>query len=198
MEGDINMPRKNRVWYPGAIYHIVSRGNRQGHLFRDNRDYTFYLEILKKIKEECNYSLLSYCLMTNHIHLQIKTEKDPIWKIMHRINLFYARYFNYKYDLKGHVFQGRYHSKVIEDDFYNIGVSRYIHLNPVEASIVENADEYNRSSYPIYLAQKDSELVETDHILNFFENNCNLYKKFVESNEINKELDKEIKLEIDL
>lgn len=192
------MPREKRVWYPGAIYHIVSRGNRQGHLFRDQLDFKFYLDVLRKIKDKCGFSLLAYCLMSNHIHLQIQTEDVEIWKLMHQINLFYAKYFNYKYDLVGHVFQGRYFSKLIEDDFYNLGVNRYIHLNPVEASIVEKPEEYNRSSYQIYLGLKENDLINDSLILASFSNDRELYKRFIESEEINKELDQEIKKECEL
>ena len=192
------MPRKKRVWYPGAVYHIVSRGNRKNHLFRDNLDYDFYLDILRKIKEKCGFSLFSYCLMTNHVHLQIKTEEAEIWKLMHQINLFYAKYFNHKYDLVGHVFQGRYFSKLIEDEFYNLGISRYIHLNPVEASIVIKAEAYNRSSYPAYLGLREDSLVNTGPILASFSDDRMLYKKFVESEEINKELDQKIKDQCEL
>jgi REP element-mobilizing transposase RayT len=184
------MPRNKRVWYPRAVYHIVSRGNRKSHLFRDQRDYEFYLDILRKIKAKCGFSLLSYCLMTNHIHLQIQTEEVEIWKLMHQIN--------FKYDLNGHVFQGRYFSKLIEDEFYNLGVSRYIHLNPVEASIVIKAEAYNRSSYPSYLGLREDELVNEKSILSSFSNDRVLYRKFVESEEINKELDQKIKNECEL
>mgnify|MGYP000181984081 FL=1 len=136
--------------------------------------------------------------MTNHIHLQIKTEEVEIWSLMHQINLFYAKYFNHKYDLVGHVFQGRYYSKLIEDEFYNLGVSRYIHLNPVEASIVIKAEAYNRSSYPAYLGIREDDLVNESPILSSFSNDRSLYRKFVESEEINKELDQTIKDECEL
>lgn len=190
--------REKRVWYPGAAYHIVSRGNRQDHLFRDQRDFDYYLDILQQVKDKCGFSLLAYCLMTNHIHLQLQTEEVEIWTLMHQINLFYAKYFNYKYDLIGHLFQGRYFSKIIEDASYNLGVSRYIHLNPVEASVVKKAEAYQRSSYPVYLGQKNSELVDQNIILSHFENNKELYRKFVESEEINQKLDQEIKAECEL
>lgn len=192
------MVRKKRVWYPGAVYHIVSRANRKDHLFRDRSDYKFYLNILRKVKDKCGFSLLAYCLMTNHIHLQIKTEEIEIWQIMHRINLFYAKYFNYKYDLMGHLFQGRYFSKLIEDNLYNLGVHRYIHLNPVAASIVSRAELYKQSSYPAYLDLKKDNLIDQNIILSYFDNNKTLYKKFIESKEINKKLDQEISDECEL
>ena len=192
------MPREKRVWYPGAKYHIVSRGNRKSQLFRDQLDFEFYLDVLRKIKAKCGFTLLSYCLMSNHVHLQIKTEEVEIWRLMHQINLFYAKYFNYKYDLIGHVFQGRYFSKMIEDEFYNLGVNRYIHLNPVKASAVRKPESYNRSSYQIYLGLREDELVNKSLILSSFSNDKSLYRKFIESEEINKELDQEIKDECEL
>lgn len=192
------MSREKRVWYPGAIYHIVSRGNRQDQLFRDRLDFEFYMDVLRKIKEKCGFSLLTYCLMSNHIHLQIKTEDVEIWRLMHQINLFYAKYFNFKYNLSGHVFQGRYFSKLIEDEFYNLGVSRYIHLNPVEASIVTKPEAYSRSSYQVYLGLKENDLINEKLILASFSDDRDLYRKFVESEEINKELDQEIKSESEL
>lgn len=192
------MPRDKRRWYPGAVYHIVSRGNRKGHLFRDQLDFDFYLDILRKAKAKYEFDLLSYCLMTNHIHLHLKTGEVKIGKLMHYINLFYAKYFNYKYDLIGHVFQGRYFSKLIEDDFYNLGVNRYIHLNPVEAAIVKNPEEYNRSSYQIYLGLRENDLINDSLILASFSDDRELYKRFIDSDEINKELDQEIKDECEL
>lgn len=192
------MGRKKRIWYPGAVYHIVSRGNRKCELFRDKRDYNYYLGILKKVKEKCDFSLLAYCLMTNHIHLQIKTKEVEIWKLMQQINLFYAKYFNFKYNLIGHLFQGRYFSKIIEDNLYNLGVNRYIHLNPVAASIVTKAELYRQSSYSVYLGLKNDKLIDQDIILSYFENNIKLYKKFIESDEINKKLDQEIRNECEL
>lgn len=191
------MARRKRIWYPGATYHIVSRGNRKCHLFQDRRDYKFYFDILRKVKDKCGFSILSYCLMTNHIHLQLKTEEVEIWKIMHQINLFYAKYFNYKYNLAGHLFQGRYFSKIIEDNLYNLSVSRYIHLNPVAASIVNKAELYSKSSYNVYLGIENSDLVDENIILSYFDNQRELYKKYVEL-EINKNLDQEIKSECEL
>ncbi|ADO78019.1 hypothetical protein Hprae_1894 [Halanaerobium praevalens DSM 2228] len=194
----MNMARKKRVWYPGAAYHVVSRANRKGHLFRDKRDYKFYLDILRKTKAKYDFSLLAYCLMTNHVHLQIRTKEVEIWRLMHQINLFYAKYFNYKYDLVGHLFQGRYFSKIIKDKLYNLAVNRYIHLNPVVASIVNKPELYSKSSYNIYLAQKNDDLVDTSEILSYFEQNRTIYKKFTETEEINKKLDQEIKAECEL
>lgn len=178
------MPKKKRIWYPGAIYHIMSRGNQKQELFRNKIDYHYYLNILKLVKKDYPYSLSSYCLMKNHIHLQIKTKGIEIWKIMRQINLYYAKYFNKKYNLVGHVFQGRYKSKLIVDVAYDIGLSRYIHLNPVTAKIVSKPENYNWSSYKIYLGEKKNNLVDVDNILSYYtlKDPVSRYKKYCESN----------------
>lgn len=180
------MPKKKRVWFPGAIYHIMTRGNRKSELFRAKSDYRYYLSILKLVKEAYPFSLTSYCLMKNHVHLQLKTKEIEIWKIMRQINLYYAKYFNKKYNLVGHVFQGRYKSKLITDAAYDIGLSRYIHLNPVEAKLVSKPEDYIWSSYNAYLKQKNEKnyLVDINNIFSYYyiEDPGLRYKKYCEAN----------------
>jgi len=188
------MSKSKREWYPGATYHIVSRGNRRSDIFKDQEDYNVYLTIIKQAQEKHDFVLFVYCLMTNHIHLQFKTGQTEVWKIMRTINLLYAKYFNNKYNFVGHLFQGRYKSKVIEDDAYNLATSRYIHLNPVKADMVKKPLEYKWSSYDIYMGKRKSNLIDDKKILSYFKDNCReLYKKYVESKLINKKVDKNIK-----
>lgn len=187
------MAKKKRIWYPGAIYHITNRGNRRSDIFRDEEDYLVYLTILEQTMEKYPYIIYSYCLMTNHIHLQIETKDIEIWYIMRNINLLYTKYFNNKYNLIGHLFQGRYKSEIIENDAYNLQTSRYIHLNPVKAAMVETPIEYKWSSYNIYMGNKKSKIVNEEKILAYFKNNSRaLYKEYVESKLINQEIDREI------
>jgi len=176
------MPRKKRIWYPGAIYHIVCRGNRRGEIFREYDDYFAYLSILDEIQQKHGFILYSYCLMTNHMHLQMETEDVDIGNIMRSINLFYTKYFNNKYNLVGHLFQGRYRSELIDNDGYNLQTSRYIHLNPVKAKMVNGPSEYIWSSYDIYLGKRKSNLINEDKILKYFINSDRLlYQEYVES-----------------
>ncbi len=130
------MPRKRRVWFPGAIYHITARGNRRDAIFRDVIDYRMYLKLLRNVRNRYPFILHSYCLMQNHLHLQLETIDHPTHFIIRDLHTEYAIYFNRKYDLIGHVFQGRYGAKLILDDDYFLTVSKYIHLNPVKANIV--------------------------------------------------------------
>lgn len=175
------MPRKPRVWYPGAIYHIMCRGNHRHVIFRDDEDRQVYLTKLLEAKEMHKYNLLSYCLMTNHVHLQIETSHVAIGEIMKRINMMYVIYFNKKYNFVGHLFQGRYRSELIETDAYNLEISKYIHLNPVKANMVQFPLEYAWSSYQDYLGERKDKLVSTEKILSYFKGNDPLqYQKYVE------------------
>ncbi len=193
------MPKKKRIWYPGAIYHIMSRGNRRSDLFKDREDYEVYLTILKETMEKYPYIIYSYCLMTNHIHIQLETKDIEIWKIMRYINLSYSRYFNNKYNFIGHLFQGRYKAEIIENDAYNLQTSRYIHLNPVKASMVKRPIAYEWSSYSVYMGVKNSEIVTEEKILAYFKNNSRkLYKEYVESKLINKEIDNYIEKKMEV
>ncbi|HHY04161.1 MAG TPA: transposase [Thermoanaerobacterales bacterium] len=187
------MPRKKRVWYPGAVYHIMTRGNRRSDVFKDEEDYQVYLTVLRQTMEKYTYILYTYCLMTNHIHLQIETKDIEIWKIMGYINSNYTKYFNNKYNVVGHLFQGRYRAELIESDAYNLQTSRYIHLNPVKASMVDVPLEYKWSSYGVYMGQAKSEIVTDEKLLSYFKDNSRqLYKNYVESKLINQEIDREI------
>jgi REP element-mobilizing transposase RayT len=173
------MVRKKRVWYPGAKYHITCRGNKKKNIFLDRLDYQIYLNILKEVYEKYSFSLSSYCLMPNHVHLQLKTKDIEIWKIMQGINWRYARYFNERYKTVGHVFQGRYGSKIIENNYYNLIVNRYIHLNPVKDKLVLSPKDYHWSSYRVYLGEERSELISEEEILNYFGGERSLYNKFI-------------------
>ena len=104
------MPRKPRVWYPGAVYHITSRGNRRSDIFLDDQDRLRYLRFLEQTKQLYFFELHSYCLMTNHVHLLLETKKHSISPIMQKLNSRYAMSFNKRYNREGHLFQGRYHS----------------------------------------------------------------------------------------
>ena len=109
------------------------------------------------------------------------------------INSNYTKYFNNKYNVVGHLFQGRYRAELIESDAYNLQTSRYIHLNPVKASMVDVPLEYKWSSYGVYMGQAKSEIVTDEKLLSYFKDNSRqLYKNYVESKLINQEIDREI------
>ncbi|MBY0097314.1 transposase [Mesobacillus maritimus] len=175
------MSRKHRIWYPGAKYHITSRGNRRAAIFYDDFDHQAYLEILEEVRNYFPFQLHSYCLMTNHLHLQIETIHHHPKEIMKMLNSQYAMHFNKRHHLVGHVFQGRYGAEIIETAEYFLEVSRYIHLNPVEANMVKNPHDYTWSSYSAYISNDLNPHITTSKILSHFpEPQKESYRKYVE------------------
>ena len=179
----ITLVSKIRVWCPGATYHITARGNRKEDIFKSREDRLMYLSIiedtLKRYKN--SYEIMCYCLMTNHIHLLIKTlDLHPSY-FMGRTNSLYAKYFNNKYEYVGHLFQGRYHSELITNITQLLVTSQYIHLNPVRANIVSKPEEYEWSSYKMYIGWQKEKLVVTKEILSFFKDRSRIsYREYVE------------------
>lgn len=184
------MSRPKREWYPGATYHVMSRGNRRTVLYKDASDYMRFIECIVRARELYPFKLHSLCLMTNHFHMAIETQNIELWKIMQRILHPYSMDFNHKYNFTGHLFESRYTSCLVEDERYFLEVSRYIHLNPVKARMVHEPLDYEYSSYGKFVsngsAKKKStklieELVETDRVLGVFHNNSSeQYRMFVE------------------
>lgn len=142
------MPTGPRVLMDNVCYHIITRGNQKQRIFRENSDYGECLDRLRKYKKRYNFSLYAYCLMPNHIHLlgeiQITYELAPLMSSLLRS---YTAYFNNKYDKVGHLWQGRFKSKVILKDRYLIDCINYIEANPVRTDISSTLDEYSWSSY---------------------------------------------------
>ncbi|MDC3418653.1 transposase [Aquibacillus salsiterrae] len=130
------MPRKKRIWFPGARFHITSRGIRRTSLFHDDEDRLTYLRFLVDTQQIKPFLLNTYCLMTNHVHLQIQFSSHPPSVILHNLHLNYAKYFNQKYHYTGHVFESRYGSELLSTIEYELEVNKYIHLNPIRANMV--------------------------------------------------------------
>ncbi|SFD40838.1 REP element-mobilizing transposase RayT [Bacillus sp. OV194] len=180
------MPRKQRTWFPGAIYHITCRGNRKTPIFHEREDYLYYLYLLRKTNKRHPFNLHAYCLMPNHTHLLLETTVSPPGEAMGYLNTQYAKYINRKYDQVGHVFQGRYGASLIDSMMYLIDVSRYIHQNPVAAKMVCNAEDYEWTSYRHYISVGIDQgvKVKTDYILSQFPSpKQDNYKSFIEGAE---------------
>ena len=175
------MARALRKWFPGATYHIMARGNHRQPIIRDEIDCSVFVELLSQMQSRSCMVLHAYCLMTNHYHLLIETSQEPLWMSLKRFNQCYAAYFNAKYGLCGHLYQGRYKSCLVENDAYFLQTSRYIHLNPVAAGITLMPQEYTWSSYRSYLGLQRLAFVSTAKTLDYFQPNKILrYQDFVE------------------
>jgi len=133
----------------------------------DERDYKRYLDRMREYKDKHNVSILAYCLMPNHIHLLIRQNgPQPASAFVQRLHTAYTMYFNKKYDLIGHPFQGRFKTKMVGKDEYLMHLSRYIHLNPKK--LVAKIPSYKWSSYPAYIGETENDLADTKFILEMF------------------------------
>jgi len=184
------MPTIRRIWYPGAIYHITVRGNHKENIFREENDFEKYLQLIEETMEYYGYDkyeIICYCLMDNHVHIVIEAKNEPPGYFIGRVNSLYAKYFNKKYDCVGHLFQGRYHCKIIKNNLQMIEVSRYIHLNPVRANMVNKPQDYKWSSYNMYIGIEEEKIINPEKILLHFKwsidekSERNFYKEFVET-----------------
>ena len=162
------MARRARTWFPGAKYHLTSRGIRKQPLFYDDPDRRKYLNLLLETKERYEFNLHAYCLMSNHIHLQLETLKIPPGPIIKYLHSKYAKYFNLKYDFSGHVFEKRYFHDLIDSPEHELDLSRYIHRNPLTAGMVESLEDYPWSSYRAYMLNEPNLLITKEQILSYF------------------------------
>ena len=142
------MPQGARLLVDNAFYHIMVRGNRKQKVFKESVDFEEYVKRLRRYKNLHRFRLYGFCLMPNHIHMigEVK-EKDSLAKFMHGLNRSYTAYFNERYELVGHLWQGRFKSKVITKDKYVVDCINYIELNPVRAGISTQPHTYRWSSY---------------------------------------------------
>jgi len=146
------MPRPPRIDFPDALYHVTSRGNGRADIFLSDDDRQRFLGQLAHHLHLTGVALYAYVLMDNHFHLLVRTPRANLSSFMQRLLTAYALYARYKHRRPGHVFQGRFKAKLVEDDLYLLAVTRYIHLNPVKIAAWRRMNGRQRlarlASYP--------------------------------------------------
>jgi len=181
-----------------GIYHIMLRGINKQSIFHEDQDRVKFLSTLDRYKQVSNYQLFGYCLMTNHIHLLIKENDEPVSNVIKRISSSYVFWYNQKYNRTGHLFQERYRSEVVDNESYLLTVLRYIHQNPVKAGLCKNLQNYRWSSYNDYL--KKSELTDTEYVKSLFSENKEqsekIYCEFMLQEQNDRCLDEEERMNI--
>ncbi len=161
------MPTGPRLLLANACYHIITRGNQRQQIFRDKEDHLAYLLRLRRYKKRYGFLLYGFCLMPNHIHMVGEPkELTNLAKFMQTLTRSYTAYFNKRYNKVGHLWQGRFKSKVIVKDNYLIDCTHYIELNPVRANMVKAASDYQWSSYRerVLLKGTNGKLLDELHI----------------------------------
>ena len=179
------MARPLRIEFPGALYHVTSRGNAQGNIYSDDKDRSAYLLLLNKVCQRYDWYCHAYCLMDNHYHLLIETGDANLSKGMKYLNGSYTQYFNQTHRRVGHLYQGRIKSILVQKESYLLELARYIVLNPVRARMVRSAKDWKWSSYrsTAGLTTPDTYLT-TDWLLSLFSKNKQVshekYREFVQ------------------
>lgn len=141
------MARPLRIDYPGAVHHVTSRGNERRPIFRSDVDRKMFLHFLGETARRFGWSVTAFVLMTNHFHLVIETPEANLSRGMHWFNSSYVGWFNHHHKRSGHLYRGRFDSRVIEKTTYFAEVLRYVVLNPVRAKMVARPEDHRWSSY---------------------------------------------------
>jgi putative transposase len=141
------MPRSARLDVPEVLQHVMARGIEGRDIFRDTKDREAFLKRLSDLVAKGNVQLLAWCLMANHFHLLLRTREMSLATMMRRLMTGYAVWHNRRHDRKGHLFQNRYKSIVVEEEPYLLELVRYIHLNPMRAKILDSFSELDRYPY---------------------------------------------------
>lgn len=145
------MARPLRLHIPGAIQHVISRGNNGQTIFTDDVDCARYLEILADVLERFGVRCHQYALMVNHVHLVLRVGDRPLWRMMQQLNSRYCQWFNRRHGRVGHVLQGRYKSVLVEGDEHLLRLLAYVAMNPVKANLAARPEDWKWSSTPALL-----------------------------------------------
>ncbi len=184
------MARPLRIQYPGAWYHVMNRGIARQSIYQNESHRLLFLSLLQEVNFRYHVQIHAYCLMGNHYHLLLRTLHANLDQVMRHLNGVYTQQYNLSVQKDGALFRGRYKSCLIEAESYLIETSRYIHLNPVVAKIVDKPEDYPWSSYRLYIELESSPpwLIKSD-TLNFFgkENQNWNYQLFVQDGMKNSE-----------
>jgi REP element-mobilizing transposase RayT len=141
------MSRPLRVHVPGVLLHVFTRGNNRGVLFIDDQDFETFLQTLQPPLARFGVDCVFYCLLGNHYHALVVPHDVPISRLMHQLNSTYCQGFNRRHGRVGHVVQGRFGSRLVQDGGYARTVLRYIALNAVAAGLVNAPEDWKWSSY---------------------------------------------------
>ena len=134
------MARPLRIQFENAYYHVTCRGNDRRNIFFSDADRLAFLDLLGSSSDIYQTEILAYVPMSNHFHLLVKTPRGNLQEFMRHFNISYTAWYNRRHRRSGHLYQGRYHSFLIDADNYLKEVSRYIHLNPVKIKQARTKD----------------------------------------------------------
>lgn len=176
------MPRPPRIMSSSGIYHIVLRSVNQQLIFEEESDYLKFLYILSDCKVLYDIDIYAYCLMDNHIHLLLHSSPESLAGFFQSVGARFVLWYNKKYLRNGHLFQDRFHSRVVDNQSYFLNTLIYIHNNPVKAGICSSPSEYRWSSFLAYYGKENTMvdvsfsekiLGSASNVRQYFSDHCN-------------------------
>jgi len=159
------MVRRRRVEIEGGLYHVYNRVASGEPIFVDPNEAVEFIEAIGETKKRDDWTVLAWCVMSNHFHLVIRTASVPLWRGMHRVQNLFSRRFNKRHGRTGGLWQSRYKAKLVEDESYVGQLVLYVHLNPVKAGVVEDPADYVFGGHREVKRRLRSALVDIDEML---------------------------------
>lgn len=183
------MPQRKFPLVPGEYYHVFNRGINSEIVFRSDRNYLFFLRRIKELLIPKTASIIAYVLMPTHYHMLIQINSEDFSAVMGRLSLSYTKAVNREWERSGPLFESRFKAKLVDTDKYILGLSRYIHLNPASAHLVEKPEEWPYSSYLDLISQTDQALPIENFVHSYFDHIDKriAYQAFVEVEKSEKE-----------
>ncbi len=162
------MPRPNRVFVEGGIYHVYNRTSRAERVFESEDEASSFVTLLSKIKRRDDLVVFAWCLMSNHFHIALRTCAVPLSRSMRSLQQMVTRRFNARHGVYGPLWQGRYRAKLVHDQRYLDLLLAYIHLNPVTAGLVNDPADYRWSGHREILGRVREPITDVDDVLMLF------------------------------
>ena len=155
----------------GCYYHIFNRGANRQAIFKEQSNYIFVIQNLKKYSKALNLTIIAYCLMPNHYHLLVRQDgDDPTGLLPQRVFNSYTKAYNQSYSHTGTLFESRFKIKHVDDDSYLVYLCKYIHINPVKAGLVEKPEDWDFSNYQEFLGIRKGTLFDQNFFDEYFYN----------------------------
>lgn len=163
------MPRIARIVAVGLPHHLTQRGNYKQDVFLDDRDRKKYLTWVNEYSDRYKLNIIAYCLMTNHVHfIGIPEREDSLARTFQTAHMRYTQYFNRRIESRGHLWQGRFYSCVLDEKHF-IAATRYIERNPVRAKLVKIPWEWKWSSAKYHVGRSSNSLLKMGNIFELFD-----------------------------
>ena len=164
------MARMPRIVVPGYPHHVTQRGNRRQRTFFHEDDYRYYVELLSQFSQQVDTEIWAWCLMPNHVHLvMVPRHEDGLRAALGEAHRRYTRHINFRQSWRGHLWQERFHSFLMDED-YLLATVRYVERNPVAAGLCETPEQWRWSSASAHLKGQDDGLVRVKPMLDRIDN----------------------------